>query len=69
MICPVCHGKGEIMRLYFLDYRETAVARAVDNAELGWSVEPCPHPGCHNGRIPCCEPDNDGLPKGIPPTE
>ena len=28
------------------------------------TCRPCTYPGCVNGIIHCCEPENDGLPKG-----
>jgi len=50
--CSTCHGTGEVPTI--------GVALNME----GRPVMPCPIVGCHGGIIHCCDPDNDGLPKG-----
>jgi len=46
MICPRCHGTGMIL-----------VEFGVWQRAYGW--EPCLEPGCHAGRLHCCDGEQE----------
>jgi len=55
-ICPKCFGRG-------IGLSEVGMA---DGHEIFRAYVACDYEGCVDGIVACCDPPNDGLPKGDP---
>ena len=51
MLCPKCHGKGEIATIVW------------SGSEGRYQHRSCNYPGCHNGQVDCCDGLQETPPK------